>query len=127
MRSLKNKWRIVLIGAGVVGSATFLYFDSEGLRSTKNVATGVSNTSPKDVFATSQSVDSPEAIAARRIATDPRWNERKANLAKDRNFEWKLPLNFWGRVVDQDEQPVPGVEARFQWSDLSPDGARVCL
>jgi hypothetical protein len=40
----------------------------------------------------------------------------------DRSFEWKMPITFYGRVVDQDDQPIPGAAVRFVWNDTSPRG-----
>ena len=45
----------------------------------------------------------------------------KATL-RDSTLEWKTPIDFWGKVVDQAAQPVPGAEIRFSWTDLSEAG-----
>src|SRR5436190_17455788 len=55
--------------------------------------------------------------------SDPRWKEREAKRRIDPEYEWKTPINFFGRVVDENEQPVPGVTIVAQWSDLSANGA----
>jgi hypothetical protein len=34
-----------------------------------------------------------------------------------------MPINFYGRVVDQNEQPVSAAKIHAQWSDFSPNGA----
>jgi hypothetical protein len=41
---------------------------------------------------------------------------------RDRRFEWKMPIEFYGRVIDDQSQPVEGANIRFQWTDLSPHG-----
>jgi hypothetical protein len=33
-----------------------------------------------------------------------------------------MPINFYGRVVDDNLQPVQGAEVRFQWTDISATG-----
>ena len=40
----------------------------------------------------------------------------------DPKFEWKMPVNFYGKIVDQAAQPVQGAKIRFQWTDTSPAG-----
>lgn len=55
--------------------------------------------------------------------SDLRWEERRRREKEDPGYEWKLPINFYGRVVDDSELPVPGANIWFQWSDLSPEGA----
>ena len=42
---------------------------------------------------------------------------------KDRYFEWKMPINFYGRVLDEINQPVGGATVKFTWTDLSPAGS----
>jgi hypothetical protein len=41
---------------------------------------------------------------------------------RDRRFEWKMPIEFYGLVIDDQGQPVEGAKIRFQWTDLSPEG-----
>ena len=41
---------------------------------------------------------------------------------RDPKFEWKMPLSFYGKVLDQADQPVQGAKVRFQWTDMSTTG-----
>jgi len=41
---------------------------------------------------------------------------------RDSKFEWKMPINFYGKVIDQTGQPVQGAKIRFQWTDMSSAG-----
>lgn len=54
--------------------------------------------------------------------TDPKWIWWNEQQARDPRFEWKMPINFYGKVVDQDDTPIGGVEIAFQWTDLSARG-----
>jgi hypothetical protein len=47
------------------------------------------------------------------------WNEMSA---KDRLFDYKMPISFFGRVEDDHGQPVPGATVKFSWVNLSPEG-----
>lgn len=40
----------------------------------------------------------------------------------DRQFDWKRPINFYGRVVDENDQPISGVAVNFSWNDISTTG-----
>jgi hypothetical protein len=42
--------------------------------------------------------------------------------AEDRKWEWKIPIRFYGKVVDENSQPVPDAQISFQWNDLSSGG-----
>ena len=55
--------------------------------------------------------------------SDPRWKEVHAKDLVDRGWEWRMPINFYGRVLDENEQPVPGAKVEFSWTDLSQAGS----
>lgn len=40
----------------------------------------------------------------------------------DPSFEWKMPIDFYGRVIDQDNRPLPGATIQFTWNDTSARG-----
>lgn len=55
---------------------------------------------------------SREQISAelnRRDATDSKW-------------EWKVPIQFFGRVVDENDRPIADAEVDVQWTDLTSRG-----
>lgn len=41
----------------------------------------------------------------------------------DPQYDWKQPINFYGRVVDENGEPVAGASADFVWTDISPNGS----
>jgi hypothetical protein len=41
----------------------------------------------------------------------------------DPQYDGKQPINFYGRVVDESNEPVAGASVDFQWTDLSPNGS----
>ncbi len=56
-------------------------------------------------------------------SSDPRWAEVHIKDQTDKGWEWKMPINFYGKVVDQDGQPVSGASVEFGWTDKSKDGS----
>ena len=36
----------------------------------------------------------------------------------DRSFEWKIPIRFYGKVVDQHDLPVAEAAVRYGWNDV---------
>jgi hypothetical protein len=40
----------------------------------------------------------------------------------DSKLQWGMPINFWGRVVDENNNSVAGATANLVWTDLSPNG-----
>jgi hypothetical protein len=55
--------------------------------------------------------------------SDPRWKEREVKRRIDPEYEWKMPINFFGRVVDENERPVPSAKVELSWTDLSQAGS----
>ncbi len=56
--------------------------------------------------------------------SDPRWRWWNSMQKADPSFEWKIPINFYGRVVDQSDQPVAQANIRFKWTDASLHGTK---
>jgi hypothetical protein len=54
---------------------------------------------------------------------DPRWPVFWAKREKDPDIEWKTPIEFYGKVVDQDGKPVEGGIADVIWTDMSAKGS----
>ena len=40
----------------------------------------------------------------------------------DPTYDWKQPINFYGKVVDESNQPVAAANVHFSWNDLSEKG-----
>jgi hypothetical protein len=53
---------------------------------------------------------------------DPRWVWWNKMKDIDKSFEWKMPIEFYGRVIDGEQQPVTNASVQFQWTDMSPTG-----
>lgn len=51
--------------------------------------------------------------------TDPRWKEYHAKRKVDPSFEWRTPIQFYGKVIDEQNLPVVGAEVEFSWSGTS--------
>jgi hypothetical protein len=67
-------------------------------------------TEAKQPTAVSSSVPAAVVEYVRKIKADPA-------------YDWKQPINFYGRVVDESKEPVAGANAHFEWTDLSPNGS----
>jgi protocatechuate 3,4-dioxygenase beta subunit len=55
--------------------------------------------------------------------SDPRWAEVHEKDKMDKHWEWKMPINFYGKVVDQNGQPVSGAKVQLSWTDQSKEGS----
>ena len=57
------------------------------------------------------------ALSQSEISTELRRRGRE-----DARWEWKTPIRFLGRVVDEKNSPVTNANIHFQWTDLSARG-----
>ena len=48
--------------------------------------------------------------------------EEQRRAREEMKNEWKTPIRFYGKVVDENGEPVAGAKAHFSWTDLSPEG-----
>lgn len=55
--------------------------------------------------------------------SDPKWIWWNQQMESDPKFEWKMPIKFYGKVIDQDDQPIEGVKVVMQWTDMSAKGS----
>jgi len=67
----------------------------------------------------------PDAYPQQSLKIQSRETAIKAyieNVRRDPRYQWKIPIRFYGKVVDQRDEPVPGATVHFQWNDLSAKG-----
>jgi len=48
--------------------------------------------------------------------------ERINRLREDPRWDWKRSIRFFGKVLDENNQPVEGATANFNWSDAEGEG-----
>ena len=56
------------------------------------------------------------------------WDWWDAMDKLDPDFQWKMPIEFYGKVVDQFDQPVAGAEVELNWTTVVgpiPDPKRI--
>jgi hypothetical protein len=54
---------------------------------------------------------------------DPRWEIYRQRQKSDPNWQWKMPIEFYGKVVDERNQTIGGAKTTFVWNDLSNEGS----
>jgi hypothetical protein len=82
--------------------------------------TSVTSTPPRLVVGTptlysKKSLDIPKDVVSK-------WEEWKRKREADPDFEWKMPIVFFGRVIDENDEPVADADVHCEWTDLSPKG-----
>jgi len=118
---------LVLLGAGVVSIAILWWWLRSPPVPSVSQAPAVSqpNASPPTSTLPNVAEATPtgrQIPGASYEPSDPRWKEVRAKDLVDPAWEWRMPINFYGRVVDENEQPVPGANVELSWTDLSQPG-----
>jgi len=54
---------------------------------------------------------------------DPRWAIRRSRDKEDPYWTHKIEIEFYGKIVDENNRPIEGASLKFSVSDLSADGA----
>lgn len=54
---------------------------------------------------------------------DSRWDVWRARQKSDPEWQGKMPIDFYGKVVDFEGQSIPDAKILFTWNDLSPNGS----
>lgn len=67
----------------------------------------------------------PPSVPGKYDPTLPQWQEWRRRNKEDKKWEWKTPIAFYGRVVDQNNNPVAGAKVVVSWTDLSATGTSV--
>jgi len=89
---------------------------------TTNVAQALQATSPGTPLATAgtnEGIPTREEYAATRAE---RGKKREAAIEHSYD-EWRTPIDFYGRVIDENNNAVAGANVHFSWTDLSPTGS----
>lgn len=47
--------------------------------------------------------------------SDPRWVERGRLRVEDPSYQWRTPIEFFGKVLDENNQPVAGADVEIEW------------
>ncbi len=82
---------------------------------TKKKETSVKETLPKSLYESWKGGPSQDL-------SDPRWQEVHRRDKLDKSWQWKMPINFYGKVVDENEQPVEDAHIKLDWNDQSARG-----
>jgi hypothetical protein len=104
-----------LLATGLIGLGIFLWRTTR----TPSLETGVGTHA-----ATPTSSRATGTLPGGGDSRDPdeyrRWYHEASQ--RDRLLDWKRPIDFWGKVIDEQDQPVAGAEVEFAWNDLSRAG-----
>jgi hypothetical protein len=79
-------------------------------------------TEPKISKSTVENNPSNSKITAQNTNDNVNTDDFYKQTRIDPTIEWKMPISFYGRVVDESNAPVANASVHFNWTDLSPTG-----
>jgi hypothetical protein len=103
----------------VLGWLAFIVLKPSQIKSEAEIKTAAPSPLPQNPVPSQQPNTTPDLSIYK---TDPKWIWWNEQIERDPKFEWRMPISFYGKVVDQNNQPIQGVEIVFQWTDLSEKG-----
>lgn len=117
------KYKKTLIALGlliIVCAALLLLFPRQPV--IKETASAQKKSTPEATTTYITTTAPQQAPGGPYAPADPRWPERTRKLKADPQYEWKTPIEFYGKVIDQEDKPVAGVVVNMDWTDMSPKG-----
>lgn len=117
------KTAIVMTCVSVVIASSLFYLNGN---SVKTDSVKVQNAIDEDQAKSNGiDVESPHSQIAQPYARtpflglkDPRWIKWEELSERDPSFQWKTPIQFYGRVLDEQDQPVSDAKVEYFWNGI---------
>lgn len=108
----------------IVDIATYAIVFSLACWLLASTARGQSQPGPKPSASPSPAVAAYQQISLKGMTVDEATKLYLKMLMQDQYYDWKVLLNFYGRVVDyQTHQPIAGVKVSYEWNTVdAPSG-----
>jgi hypothetical protein len=124
-----KRYHVVLLALVFLTFGLILYLHSGRPRSAGSFATtnsplGVQGQNPSELIMAhpkEQQLHS-QSTGATGSSTSEEYLRYIQNIRADPAYDWKQPIVFYGKVVDESNEPVPQANVDYTWSCLSPTG-----
>jgi hypothetical protein len=67
-------------------------------------------------------VDDGSPITLKTMSVDKATMLYVLRSMKDHEYDWKRPMNFYGKVIDENNQPVGGAHVHYEWTTIGTPG-----
>ena len=123
-----NKWittGLFLLTAVIVIWTRILMPNAKPTKSTGRLYQSVSKnlTTQDNLNDTDQKASTNPYTRLQGLATESETERFFQGRSKDKNWDWKRPINLWGIVLDDRDQPIASAKLTLSWTDLSTDGS----
>jgi hypothetical protein len=89
------------------------------LRVTNLQATDTATSSPVLAEVTTSLPITNDQSPSMGVSKSEKWKWLREMIKKDRYFEYKAPISFYGKVVDDSGGPISGVSVGLEWTDAN--------
>src|SRR6266478_1669179 len=113
---------VIVVAILAIGVAGVLLFFRGRSALTVRPATSTSAVSAHSAASPTQPPYTNEQIPRQSLSRQQIAAEVTRRDRTDTTWEWKVPIGFYGLVLDESAQPVAGADVHFQWTNLSAKG-----
>jgi len=119
-----KKSHLVIFTLTLVGLAFWLGLkpDQKLSATAPSITEAAQNQIPTNVAAKTNKIKSPSSPPPVNPNSSEHHFDYIKKITDDPQYDWKQPINFYGRVVDESNNVVAGANVHFVWNDLSPTG-----
>ena len=123
---MKTRYTLLILTVAITALIFWWLFHQQPQRtdasaSEPNTGSAILEASPQTIHAQTTNAEkilTPEEFAA---GKEERLKKR-AEAIEQSNNEWRAPINFFGKVIDESNNPVADANVHFIWTDLSLTG-----
>ena len=120
---MKRRSRYWIIGLAVLAvSVPGFWFLRAILRNTSSSERFISEPNQASTATSEGGLQSKQQISLKDKTHDEAMQVWWKRRERDQQADWKIPISFYGHIIDQNKQPVASARVHFQWTDLSRHG-----
>ena len=118
-------WALLVLATGVAIYWLFTHHPQHPQQPPNQAALANQSQSVKNAVVSKSALNQPAAGQPSANATASISEAVKEYVEKsmaDPQYDWKQPIDFYGRVVDENNVPVANASVHFEWNDISEKG-----
>jgi len=120
------KKRIIIFLAIILGIVSVwrlsVHKAQKNLKPVTGNPTTAQATSPQKTNPLAGPKQQPQPNQATQAGNNDDLREYVAKLRQDPTYEWKLPIDFFGKVVDDSNEPIASADIHFGWNTINENG-----
>ena len=123
-----NRKVLFILAVAIVAIISLLWWHGHKVAESEEQTPAANPPSTTPAFLDKKNSESPKNIMPSELSSGMKTantitvEEYVKRSVADPQYDWKQPINFYGRVVDESNVPVADANAHFNWTDISEKG-----